>query len=295
MTYNMIYELTLKHVCAEILIHLVMIVHWTAHAQLTAMLESSDSTLATMNMLSMFFISIIPFTVSLVYNWHEEFYTALLINLNLIIISLFTLLMWLYATYKKNFIYRTVSRRTIRKFNVRFIVPVVMYSLSIAVSPISNYFSLVVSMIVPFLFIVSSFGFDVMNRLYDIVALLGRIIVKKQKTINPDAMIQVEFLKSELYHARLLDRVKAISDNVFGITITLMVIKLAAPERTAPDDVVTTALAVMQDISNSTSPAPWNRWNWNQLLGEKLFVQSNLYIYLYNVIAFVVVCFHDTF
>ncbi len=298
-----IYELTLKHAAAETLIHLVMLVHWTANVQLMAMMEATDSTIATLNMLSMFFVSIVPFTVTLVYDWPAEFYTALIINANLVIISIFTLLIWLYASYKKQFLYRTVSYLTTRKFTVRFCVPIVIYSLSIAVAPISNLFSLFVSCIVPMWYIVSMFGFDCFNRLYDLIAFIVRKIRRKEKRPSFVHLIGEEYTTSDLYHSRVIERVKAISDNVFGITITLMVIKLVAPQRPTITQSLSAAVQSMGTFMHSIhaknvttlAPSPAtnhtyiSEWEWNNILGQQLTAHSYTTIWLYNFLAFVIV------
>jgi uncharacterized membrane protein len=269
----------------------MFIVYWTMHVQMFAMFETADSTIASINFICMFSVSIIPFTVSLVQNWHDQFYTSLLINGNLVCITICMLIIWLYASWKRKFVFKDINTDTIRKFTLRLLLSPIFYVLSIAIAPVNNYISLAISLIIPLNFIVLCLGLDIVGLAYDSALFIiqqmrskhRRAIINEEPVTEPITnTTPSDFLESETYHTRVLDRVKAFSDNVFGITITLMVLKLATPDRMFKANVS----PVNSTLTNST----WNVWEWNAELGRKLVDQTHLDSYLYNIIAFVVVC-----
>lgn len=266
-------------------------------------LKTSDSSIATANLLVLFFVSVVPFTVSVILTWPNQFYAWLLVNFNLMLIGVFLLTIWFYSIHKRRFAHESylLSMRTIRVFSMRFIFPPVVYGLSIIFAPLSNIASLVINISVAINFVIDGFGLDIFDWIYRLYEWIMRRFRKDQSSANEQSMTQelvtidsvsheieeqkfVDYIHTEDYHTRICDRIKSFGDDVYGIVITIMVLQLVTPK---PDLGGCSSISLTNCTSSNSTIL--NDWELNVQLGNKLVSIDLTFVYLENLISLLLV------
>jgi uncharacterized membrane protein len=196
-------------------------------------LQGADATIAILNMLCLIFISFVPFTVSVATNWSSQFYAALLVNLNLLLIGLPLLLIWLYGIYKRRYIYQSdvLPTQSLVLITLRFLFPMIFYGISIGVAALNIWVSYGITCVVALIYVLGVFGLDfyrIFNR--GLFYLLRKASVCDKLTKLQEKQTQ-HYLDSHEYHEEIVERIKGFADALFAIVVTVLVLQLHAPHK----------------------------------------------------------------
>jgi uncharacterized membrane protein len=288
-------------------IHMIMLVYWTIHVQVFAVMRITDTSVAHANILVLMFVSCIPFTVGFTTRWFDQFYATLIVNGNLALIGMCMCIIWFYAIYKRQLLEETLSSDSINLMTLRILFPPLIYILSIPLGAVSTWASFAINMSVAINFVLVGFSIDTIGWLYEIVKYIGYkayATKKKRKNTpyyesdyapNPDYLEENdlvvkgeeytlpeedenEFTSSDEYHDRVAGRIGDFGDNIFGTTITMLAAGLIAPDSYTPK-------SYLMHVANSTVLANqtivWNnytrianetldKWQLNDILGTQI-------------------------
>jgi uncharacterized membrane protein len=207
---------TWKDLVTYLVVAVYMAVFWTAHVYTFAVIQSSDSVIAFSNIFLMMFISVLPWVISIVRSWPYQIISSMLYNGILFMISFTMLMIWLYSVYKRRFVHdeRDLPVRAIRIVTARFAFSPIVYCIGFAIAPASTLASLIISGVVPIVFMLSNFGFDIFEYGYVAGHHIKRFIKGKSKSKpnlheeepNPSAINHAEEEQKE--HAEKVKEVK---------------------------------------------------------------------------------------
>ncbi len=95
---------------------------WVGHHALFHYIHSIDRTLLWMNILSLFFVALVPFTTDVVGEYSDTPLAAILFEANLLAIGVSLWLIWNYATTERRFVEKDLDERTVRIHALRSLV-----------------------------------------------------------------------------------------------------------------------------------------------------------------------------
>jgi uncharacterized membrane protein len=108
-----------------ILAFLILAMFWVTHHTLFHHFHSIDRTVLWLNILSLLFVALLPFTTDLVGDYSEPL-ADICFEANLLAIGLLLFLVWNYATTDRRFVERDLDERVVRAYGRRtLLVPAV--------------------------------------------------------------------------------------------------------------------------------------------------------------------------
>jgi uncharacterized membrane protein len=103
---------------------------WVGHHALFHHIHSIDRTILWLNILSLLFVALLPFSTDLVGDYSAPL-AAILFEANLLAIGLLLYLIWNYATTGRRFVEKGMEERTVRVYGQRTLLVPVISSLGI--------------------------------------------------------------------------------------------------------------------------------------------------------------------
>jgi uncharacterized membrane protein len=132
---------------------LLLGVFWFGHRAALDYIKHADHVFHWLNILLLMFVSILPFSASLIAKYYFEQAAVIIYGFNLILIGLTMYIQWVYATRNYRLIDKDMSVFVIKFAKLRTIFPPISYSIAILLSFIDLKISLVIYTIVPALYI----------------------------------------------------------------------------------------------------------------------------------------------
>jgi uncharacterized membrane protein len=113
-----------------ILAFLILAMFWVTHHTLFHHIHSIDRTILWLNILSLLFVALLPFSTDLVGDYSAPL-AAILFEANLLAIGLLLYLIWNYATTGRRFVEKGMEERTVLVYGQRTLLVPVISSLGI--------------------------------------------------------------------------------------------------------------------------------------------------------------------
>jgi uncharacterized membrane protein len=114
----------------------LLAIFWIQHHKQAHFIKRTNAVHIWINISSMFFLALIPFSTSLVTEFPEEDIAELVFGLNLMIIGVFFMFNWLYATKNKRLVDQNISERELGMGRNSCIIFIVVAVISIILSQI---------------------------------------------------------------------------------------------------------------------------------------------------------------
>lgn len=128
-------------------------VYWLGHRTAFHFIKHGDHVFHWFNIMLLMFVSIVPFSASLIAKYYYDQVAIIIYGINLIAIGTTMYLQWCYATYNFRLIDKELPTWIIRYAKIRTIFAPLAYLSAILISFISCRMSLVLYTIVPILYI----------------------------------------------------------------------------------------------------------------------------------------------
>jgi len=128
-------------------------VYWLGHRTALHYIKHGDHIFHWFNIILLMFVSIVPFSSSLIAKYYYDQTAIIIYGINLIAIGTTMFLQWCYATYNYRLIDEELPKWIIRYAKIRTIFAPLAYFLAIIISFFSCTMSLALYTIVPILYI----------------------------------------------------------------------------------------------------------------------------------------------
>jgi uncharacterized membrane protein len=132
---------------------LLLGVFWFGHRAALDYIKHADHIFHWLNILLLMFVSILPFSASLIAKYYFEQTAVIIYGFNLILIGSTMYIQWVYATKNFRLIDKDIPVFVIKFAKLRIIFPPISYSIAILLSFIDLRISLIIYTIVPSLYI----------------------------------------------------------------------------------------------------------------------------------------------
>jgi len=136
---------------------LLLGVYWFGHRTALHYIKNADHTFHWLGILILMFVSIVPFSASMIANYYHDQGAIILYGLNLITISLTMYWQWYYATSGYRLIDKDLPAYVIRFAKNRFIFAPIAYLLAICFSLVNSVIPLILYTILPVFYILPFF------------------------------------------------------------------------------------------------------------------------------------------
>jgi uncharacterized membrane protein len=132
---------------------LLLGVFWFGHRAALDYIKHADHVFHWLNILLLMFVSVVPFSASLIAKYYFERTAVIIYGLNLICIGITMYIQWVYATKNYRLVDKDMPVFVIKYAKFRIILPPVAYFVAILLSFIDLKISLIIYTIVPALYI----------------------------------------------------------------------------------------------------------------------------------------------
>jgi uncharacterized membrane protein len=127
---------------------------WVGHHALFHHIHSIDRTLLWTNILSLFFVALIPFSTDVVGDYPDLPLAAIIFEANLLAIGVFIWLIWNYATTERRFVEKTLDEKIVRLHSLRALMIPFISLVGIALALLGYTWTTAVYLAVPLLSLV---------------------------------------------------------------------------------------------------------------------------------------------
>lgn len=127
---------------------------WVGHHALFHHIHSIDRTLLWTNILSLFFVALVPFSTDVVGDYPDVPLAAILFEANLLAIGVSLFLIWNYATTERRFVEKDLDERTVRIHALRALIIPIVSSIAIVLALLGYTWTTAVYLAVPLLSLV---------------------------------------------------------------------------------------------------------------------------------------------
>lgn len=104
----------------------VLAAFWMGHHEQFRKIHHVDRKLLSLNIVSLFFVTLVPFSTSFIGDYDADLVSTVLFELNLMILGLLFLIQWHYITRKRHLVSAELSELDIRqRMNHNLILPVI--------------------------------------------------------------------------------------------------------------------------------------------------------------------------
>ena len=124
---------------------------WVGHHALFHHIHSIDRTLLWTNILSLFFVALVPFSTDVVGDYPDEPLAAVIFEVNLLAIGVCLFLIWNYATKERRFVERDLDESTVRVHARRTLIVPFVSAIGIALALLGSTWTTAVYLGIPLL------------------------------------------------------------------------------------------------------------------------------------------------
>jgi TMEM175 potassium channel family protein len=127
---------------------------WVGHHSLFHHIHSIDRTLLWTNILSLFFVALVPFSTDVVGDYPDVPLAAIIFEVNLLAIGVCLFLIWNYATTERRFVEKDLDEKTVRIHALRTLIVPFASAVGIALALLGSTWTTAIYLTIPVLSLV---------------------------------------------------------------------------------------------------------------------------------------------